>query len=95
MGANIERLEDAIIKTGDINSIILFANEIDGADIKRLTNVILETGDIGYISTFFRVVYHINIHSFEELEIINVDEIIEQRCRNRETESIKVKRKHR
>ena len=51
-GANIKKLEEAIIETRDGENIYKFARDIKGVNIKNLEDAIIETGDVNFIYYF-------------------------------------------
>ena len=51
-GANIEKIEDAIIAYGDFEFIYYFAEEVEGANIEKLEDAIIATGNAEYIYLF-------------------------------------------
>ena len=53
-GADIKALEEAMIKTGDLEYICLFAEKIKGANRTKLARGIVKAGDPVYIYEFAR-----------------------------------------
>lgn len=51
-GADIDKLENAVIASGEPSDILDFAYEVDGADIGKLQDAIVKTGDAEYIYCF-------------------------------------------
>ena len=50
--SNIEKLEDAIVKTGDVEFIYDFAMTVRGANVEKLKKAIIETKNYEYIHKF-------------------------------------------
>ena len=61
-GANIVKLEDAIINTNDARFIYYFARDIKGANIVKLEDAIINTNDSMYIYYFAKNVKGANIN---------------------------------
>lgn len=58
---NIEKLEDAIIKSRNEDKIFDFARDVNGANIKKLEDAIIEIGDAKKIYFFARYINGANI----------------------------------
>ncbi len=52
--AELERLEDSIIQSGDAKCIFYYAKNIKVADIPKLEDALIKTGDAYYIYFFAR-----------------------------------------
>ena len=73
-GANIEKIEDAIIAYGDFEFIYYFATEVEGADIEKLEDAIIATGNAEYIYLFARDVKGANKEKLLHA-LINIQDI--------------------
>lgn len=73
-GANIEKLEDAIIKTRSADNILKFATDVDGANIEKLENAIIEIGDARYIFEFATEIKGANIEKLRKAVVKTKDE---------------------
>ena len=72
-GANIEKLENAIIETNDVGYIYLFAKDVKGANIEKLENAIIATNRVKFMQEFAKNVKGANIEKLENaiIEINN------------------------
>ena len=64
-GANIEKLENAIIETKNVEDICIFARDVNGANIQKLENAIIETKEPFYIYFFALNIEGANIEKLE------------------------------
>ena len=72
-GANIEKLENAIIETNDAMYIYQFARDVKGANIEKLENAIIATNLVKFMQEFAKNVKGANIEKLENaiIEINN------------------------
>ena len=64
-GANIEKLENALIETKDAEYIYYFSG-VEGANIEKLENAIIQTGDVEFIYDFAMTVRGANVEKLKK-----------------------------
>ena len=72
-GANIVKLEDAIINTNDAEYLYYFTIDVKGANIVKLEDAIINTNDARFIYYFARDIKGANIVKLEDA-IINTND---------------------
>lgn len=73
-GADIERLQDAILATENSKWITYFTSHIDGANIEKSENVILAKNDLYDMIQFLHFVKGANVKKFENYVINKGDD---------------------